>query len=176
MVFINVLYLPVIEYSEWVYNEEEEEAIDFTSWTLFSLTCVCISMYNGNWQSFTQERSKTKRYRLGIQESGRNTNKWINRHIKIHFKTLEGGIASIVSWWLQLEGWEHWGTAFIIITCLIQIWTSRKAEVRKYNRFLHCFWIIGDVRYWGSSTGIRNESCGSSFTFWSRPCGIIYEY
>jgi hypothetical protein len=27
--------------------------------------CVCIYMYNGNWQSFTWERSKTKRYRLG---------------------------------------------------------------------------------------------------------------
>ena len=29
------------------------QANDFTSWTLFSLTCVCIYMYSGNWQSFT---------------------------------------------------------------------------------------------------------------------------
>jgi hypothetical protein len=28
------------------------QANDFTLWTLFSLTCVCIYMYNGNWQSF----------------------------------------------------------------------------------------------------------------------------
>ena len=44
MVFINVLYLPVISLLSTKPMISHREH--------FSLTCVCIHMYNGNWHSF----------------------------------------------------------------------------------------------------------------------------